>query len=40
MPEDRWSESTISEIRLFEIGDEGVEFLMGGLEDQCVPMDL
>lgn len=38
--EDRWNESAISEICLFETGDESIEFLMGGLEDQRVPMDL
>lgn len=36
----RWDESVISEIHLFEIGDENVDFLAVGLEDQCVPMDL
>lgn len=39
MPKDRQNKSTISETHLFEIGDESVEFLMGGLEDQHVPMD-
>lgn len=36
----RWDESVISEIHLFEIGDESVEFLAVELEDQYVPMDL
>lgn len=36
----RWDESIISEIHLFEIGDENVEFLAVGLEDHYVPVDL
>lgn len=36
----RWDESVISEIHLFEIGDESVEFLAVELEDHYVPMDL
>lgn len=40
MLKNRWDESVISEIPLFEIGDESVDFLVMGLEDQNVSMDL